>query len=352
MHFTLRAIWLACVVLCIWACNSSQVGKQPPTTDASDVSARLTAKIDRLQVIIDSTTNRATVIQDSLQAEISWLRGFLAQDSLTTEEALSRTLDSLQLRIKALEQDKKLLHLALSDAKAKQLYQLPGTAAFQVRTSQSTYDCYKVNVKQTPLALFWQNDKGQPLRGFDSLASHLDQQGHTLLFATNGGMYKPDSSPQGLFIQEGKELAPIDRRKEEYGNFYMQPNGVFMIDTAQQASIVLTDDFGLAEAGRAWYATQSGPMAIIDGVINDKFNINSNSKYIRNGVGIVDDEHVVFIISNRRVSLYDFASVFKDHFNCKNALYLDGAISQMYLPELERLAISKSNFGPIIGVYK
>ncbi|MEM1223790.1 MAG: phosphodiester glycosidase family protein [Verrucomicrobiota bacterium] len=352
MHFTLSARWLACIVLCWSACTSPRVGKQPPATDSNDVPVRLTAEIDRLQAVIDSTTNRATVVQDSLQAEISWFRGFLVQDSLTTEEALAHTLDSLQLRIKTLEQDKELLQLALADAQAKQLYQLPGTAAFQVRTSQSTYDCYKVNIKQTPLALFWQNDKGQPLRGFDSLANYLSQQGHELVFATNGGMYKPDSSPQGLFIQEGKELTPIDRRKEEYGNFYMQPNGIFMIDTAQQASIIQTDDFREAEAGRAWYATQSGPMAVINGSINDKFNINSSSKYIRNGVGIIDDEHVVFIISNRQVSLYDFASVFKDHFNCKNALYLDGAISQMYLPELDRLAIRKSNFGPIIGVYK
>ena len=37
----------------------------------------------------------------------------------------------------------------------------------------------------------------------------LEQKHITLNFAMNGGMYKKDGSPQGLYIEEGKMLAPI-----------------------------------------------------------------------------------------------------------------------------------------------
>ncbi len=37
--------------------------------------------------------------------------------------------------------------------------------------------------------------------------------------------------------------------------------------------------------------------------------------------------------------------------NCKNALYLDGAISKMYLPALNRFDTT-NNFGAMIGVIK
>lgn len=37
-------------------------------------------------------------------------------------------------------------------------------------------------------------------------------------------------------------------------------------------------------------------------------------------------------MSEGGVTLYDFASVFKEQLHCRDALYLDGCVSQMYLP--------------------
>ena len=132
------------------------------------------------------------------------------------------------------------------------------------------------------------------------------------------------------------------------GNFYLQPNGVFFIDKNQQPGILPSGQFTARESS-AQFATQSGPMLLINGHIHRAFQPNSDNLAIRSGVGQVDENRVVFALSNTPVNLYQFASIFKEYFNCKNALYLDGRISRMYLPEL-RLDRLDGDFGPIIGI--
>jgi uncharacterized protein YigE (DUF2233 family) len=90
-------------------------------------------------------------------------------------------------------------------------------------------------------------------------------------------------------------------------------------------------------------------MMVINGVINDKFVNGSKNLNIRSGVGISNDGNVVFAISNEEVNFYDFAAFFKDKLGCDNVLYLDGAISKMYLPEIGRDELGGS-FGVMTGV--
>ena len=97
-------------------------------------------------------------------------------------------------------------------------------------------------------------------------------------------------------------------------------------------------------------AVQSGPMLVIDGKIHRGFD-KSKSKYIRSGVGVQKDGMVIFAISENSVRFYDFADLYKSYFKCKNALYLDGAISKMYLPELSK-TVPNGNFSTLIGVVK
>lgn len=321
--------------------------------ELEEVNSSLASAIDSLKLDAREDSIRMNFLVDSLGKEISRLHSFVSIDSININDALRYRLDSLSNRVSIIENSNRRLQIKLHKLKQQfaEIYQLSGTKAVQVRTPQSVYDCYEVNLKETNLSLFWQNEKGEPLRNIDALQKHLDRKGKHLVFAMNAGMYKRDNSPQGLFIQDGKELVPIDRRKEEYGNFYMQPNGVFLIDTTNSASLIITDQFDSVDLKKAVFATQSGPMVLIDGEVNEKFNEKSNSKHIRNGVGIIDKNNIVFVISNKQVNLYDFANVFKEHFNCSNALYLDGAISRMYLPEIQRLQ-KGGDFGPIIGIYK
>lgn len=197
------------------------------------------------------------------------------------------------------------------------------------------------------LAFFWKTEKGNIFKSIGALKQWLESSNRTLVFAMNGGMYKENNTPLGLYIENGKQLAPINTANAE-GNFYLKPNGVFYLTTDNKAFIKRTEDYHSNNSVR--YATQSGPMLVIDGKIHAAFKKGSQNMNIRNGVGILPDNNVLFVMSKEPVNLYDFAMFFKD-MGCKNALYLDGFVSRTYLPEQNWLQ-TDGNFGVIIGVTK
>jgi uncharacterized protein YigE (DUF2233 family) len=163
----------------------------------------------------------------------------------------------------------------------------------------------------------------------------------------NGGMYMEDNAPLGLFIENKKVIRKLNTSKGT-GNFYLQPNGVFYITTDNKPVICKTTDF--INDGNIQYATQSGPMLITDGQINSLFIAKSNNLNIRNGVGILPDNKILFAMSKEVINFYDFASYFKN-MGCKSALYLDGFVSRTYLPEQNWIQ-TDGNFGVIIGITK
>ncbi|MCS3799668.1 phosphodiester glycosidase family protein [Niastella sp. OAS944] len=132
------------------------------------------------------------------------------------------------------------------------------------------------------------------------------------------------------------------------GNFYLQPNGVFYITTDNKAVICKTSDF--KKSSKTKYATQSGPLLIVDGAINSVFTKGSSNTNVRNGVGILPNGEVVFAMSKDNVNFYDFAKYFQD-MGCKYALYLDGFVSRTYCPE-KNWTQTDGDFGVIIGVTK
>jgi len=220
----------------------------------------------------------------------------------------------------------------------------PANVAERISFRSNTFDVYTVR-DHRHIRFFWKNKTGKRYANFTNLNTEIQAAGDSLLFAMNGGMYMPDHHPQGLYIEGGKTLRPIEKG-EGKGNFYMKPNGIFFIDK-EQVKIVETTKFDAHSS--ALYATQSGPMLLIEGAIHPAFNEGSKNLHIRNSVGIAADGSVVFAISNKPVNFYDFASLFKEKYGCKNALYLDGFVSKCYLPELER-SDKGGNFGVIIGV--
>lgn len=208
---------------------------------------------------------------------------------------------------------------------------------------------YHVNLNTDSLAFFWQDEKGHPLRSLGKLESWCHKKNLELLFATNGGMYLEDRSPQGWYVANGKELKPANTRKEGYGNFYMQPNGIFAI-TSEGPQIGPTDKLLHLKQPIQW-ATQSGPLLVINDTIHPAFREGSTNLYIRSGVGITGPNQLVFVISELPVNFYDFALLFKEKLGCRNALYLDGAISRMHLPTANH-PDKGGNFGCMIGVIK
>lgn len=204
---------------------------------------------------------------------------------------------------------------------------------------------YIVDTKKQDLKLYWKDDQQEIFKSIQNLKSWLDRKHKKLVFAMNAGMYKKDNSPQGLFIENRKLVTALDTTGGA-GNFYLKPNGVFYIRVDNLPVICSATKF--INNGKLKYATQSGPMLVIDGQIHSAFKEGSANLNIRNGVGILPDNRIVFVMSKKEVNFYDFAKYFKN-LGCKNALYLDGLVSRAYLPE-KNWKQTDGNFGVIIGV--
>lgn len=181
-----------------------------------------------------------------------------------------------------------------------------------------------------PITLHLRNDSGQVFGNIGSLKGWMERRSKTVRFAMNGGMYMPDHSPVGLYVEDGKIIRKIDRRTEGSGNFLLQPNGVFGIMDDGSAFVRRTAD--VTNMLNVRYATQSGPMLVVGGSVNKLFTPGSKNLNIRNGVGILEDGRVLFGISREPVNFHDFATWFKDQ-GCSNALYLDGFVSKAFIPE-------------------
>ncbi len=207
---------------------------------------------------------------------------------------------------------------------------------------------YICNAKQQEVNMYWQDENGKVYSNIGKLLHQLGNDGEHIAMAMNGGMYLKDQSPQGLYIERGRTIKQTNTTKNAYGNFYMQPNGVFYILNNRQAGVCKTHE--VKNLKNIIYATQSGPMLVHDGKINTHFNEGSKSIYIRNGVGILPDGKILFAISTEKVNLYRFANFFKQN-GCNNALYLDGFVSRMYCPE-KNIRQTDGNYGVIIAVFE
>lgn len=212
----------------------------------------------------------------------------------------------------------------------------------------ATFTVCQVDLKSEHLELFWRDESGKPYREFSVLRDALQLKGEQLAFAVNAGMYQPNFSPVGLFVANGKELAPLNHHVGS-GNFSQQPNGVFLVED-NSARVMTTEDYA-KEKPMPFLATQSGPMLVHGGEITTSAVMNPNSTWrkIRNGVCAPSPGAAVFVISESPVSFYEFASFFRDGLHCREALYLDGTISSLYAPSLKR-DDRGSDMGPILGV--
>lgn len=168
---------------------------------------------------------------------------------------------------------------------------------------------------------------------YDQLNTHLLRNGQHMSFAMNGGMYHPGYGPVGLLVEHGRQAGALNRA-DAFGNFFMKPNGVFFVGDGK-AGVMETEAYAKAGLAPA-EATQSGPMLVIDGNIHPRFLPDATSLQIRNGVGILPDGRVAFAISTVPVRFHDFATLFRDRLQCRNALFLDGSISSLYSPEIRR----------------
>jgi uncharacterized protein YigE (DUF2233 family) len=190
-------------------------------------------------------------------------------------------------------------------------------------------------------------ETGTLLGSFAGVDASLAQAGERLVFAMNAGMYHGDRRPVGLYIEDGREIAPLVTR-EGPGNFGLLPNGVFCLRDGR-AEVIETLRYA-QERPECRYASQSGPMLVIDGALHPRFLVDSDSRYIRNGVGTSGDGRMAwFAISLRPVTFHEFGRFFRDYVKVPQALYFDGNISRLYAPGLERFDLGFP-MGPMVGV--
>lgn len=209
------------------------------------------------------------------------------------------------------------------------------------------YAVCRFDTTKDQIRLFHSDASNAPYRNFAALDASLRARGNSLAFAMNAGMYHEDRSPVGMFVEDGIMHRPLNSA-EAAGNFYLKPNGVFFVAEGR-AGVLESDAFSKSQIS-AQFATQSGPMLVIDGDIHPRFDPTSTSRNIRNGVGVADDgRSVLFAISETPVTFHEFATFFRVGLSIKNALYLDGVISRLYAPELGR-SDPGADMGPIVGV--
>jgi uncharacterized protein YigE (DUF2233 family) len=189
---------------------------------------------------------------------------------------------------------------------------------------------------------------GRPYRSFAALAQALGPKASKLAFAMNAGMFGEDGHAIGLLIEGGKQIRAINRR-EGGGNFHLMPNGVFLVRKDGRAEVVRSAAFEPSE--NIAFATQSGPMLVIDGKLHPAFEPDGRSKYIRNAVGIAPDGTPLFVISQEPVSFGKLARLFRDQLGAKDALYLDGSVSSLWDPADGRQD-SFAPLGPMVVVFR
>ena len=203
-----------------------------------------------------------------------------------------------------------------------------------------------VDLHKDDLRLYWNDAQGHPFGDFAPLEKFVASQGERLLFAANAGMFESDFKPVGLLVVNGAEQSPLNLR-EGTGNFYLKPNGVFLINAKREAMVIEASNYTGLLSPAVW-ATQSGPLLVHGGDIHPDFIEGSKNAKIRSGVGVRKDSTVVFALSRGPVNFYDFASLFLTKLKCPNALFLDGDISAFHVPGMADP--KPHHFGPILGL--
>jgi uncharacterized protein YigE (DUF2233 family) len=236
-----------------------------------------------------------------------------------------------------------MLRLALAAA----LLAFPALAADcrDLAFDGASYTACRIDPGTEDVRLWLRDGEGRILGTFDRVNERLAAEGLTLGIAMNAGMYHDDRSPVGLYVEDGTGETAIVTR-EGPGNFGMLPNGVLCLGDGTAA--VLESRRFAEDRPACRFATQSGPMLVIDGALHPRFIPGSDFLNIRNGAGVAPDGTLWLAISNEPVNFHDFARLFRDELGTPNALYLDGSVSRLYRRDTGRHDLGFP-VGPIIG---
>jgi hypothetical protein len=192
--------------------------------------------------------------------------------------------------------------------------------------SNITYGIFQA--KPEDVRLHWRDSEGKDYQSLTNL-KHALEKNFQVKMLMNAGIYSKNNVPAGLWVENGKELNALNTKRGT-GNFHVQPNGVFALVGAQP--YILTTKAYQQKRLKPTFAMQSGPMLLIEGEINRQFKPTLESYHKRNAV-CLDKQHRLFFIMTTKgePNLYTFSRGLLK-VGCYNALYLDGTISDWYIP--------------------
>jgi uncharacterized protein YigE (DUF2233 family) len=191
---------------------------------------------------------------------------------------------------------------------------------------------------------------GEPYRSFSAMAADRPGDVPSVAFAMNGGMFDAEGQPVGYYVSGGRRLTVLNEN-EGPGNFHLKPNGVFFGSAGREWRVLDSESFAAEVTTRPEFATQSGPMLVIDGELHEAFDADGESLKLRNGVGVDRAGRAHFVVSEAPVSFGKFARYFRDVARTPNALFLDGSVSALWDPANDRMD-APAPLGPLIVVEK
>jgi uncharacterized protein YigE (DUF2233 family) len=215
-----------------------------------------------------------------------------------------------------------------------------------LRMNGKRYRVVHADLKNEDVRVFWADVHGKPFRTLPALRAAL---GATLLAAVNAGMYERGRTrpPLGLLIANGDRVRDINLQ-DGSGNFYKKPNGVFYI-VGERAGIIESSVFSTrfpAGTNDVTDATQSGPLLLTDGRPRLGLPREANT---RSSVCLASPTDVFLVLSEDEVSFDELTMMMRNELRCRDALYLDGAVSNIDWRERPSRA-KKDRYAGLIGV--
>lgn len=233
---------------------------------------------------------------------------------------------------------------ALTAAASVVWQEIPGGAYADFVMQGVQYGAFRADVSK--IRLLWRNQQGENYRKLRNAKEALEAQGYPVYLLMNAGIFDIEERPAGLWIEDGAELKTLNLKTGQ-GNFHIQPNGVFLIED-QQAKIISSAEYAASKPQPQW-ALQSGPLLLINGVINPRFRPDLHSPHRRNAVCVDQNGVVIFVMSlnaqNEMPNFYDFASALQA-LECQQALYLDGSLATWFIPG----RFSVLHFADLVGM--
>ncbi|KLI63947.1 phosphodiester glycosidase family protein [Aurantiacibacter marinus] len=187
-----------------------------------------------------------------------------------------------------------------------------------------------------------------PYRSLRAYSREPRNAEHPVVFAMNAGMFDAEGQPIGYYVEDGQRLTVLNQN-EGPGNFHLMPNGVFFGQANGPWRVLETDAFADQIEDRPDFATQSGPMLVINGELHPAFDPDGDSRKIRNAVGVDATGRAHFVMSEAPISFGKLARYYRDVLKVDNALFLDGSVSQIWDVPNERLDTGP-DIGPLIVV--